>query len=182
MTTEPRRERVVVIHNPPVVNKELGIRQSSLKAARDIGAELIRSGIQTIVFAPSRTRVELLLTYLRDSLRNKPGDPERVTGYRGGYLPNERRAIEKGLRDGTVRGVVATNALELGIDIGGLAERGHRVPGSLASLCNSSGRGRSRESRFRACRPSNPLDIRATHPDFVFEVAIERGLIDQHPL
>lgn len=178
----PAGERVVVIHNPPVVNKELGIRQSSLKAARDIGAELIRSGIQTIVFAPSRTRVELLLTYLRDSLRNKPGDPERVTGYRGGYLPNERRAIEKGLRDGTVRGVVATNALELGIDIGGLgASVVTGYPGSLASLWQQFGRaGRSRESALSVLvASSNPLDqYVATHPDFVFEGSIERGLID----
>ena len=178
----PAGERVVVIHNPPVVNKELGIRQSSIKAARDIGAELIRSGIQTIVFAPSRTRVELLLTYLRDSLRNKPGDPERVTGYRGGYLPNERRAVEKGLRDGTIRGVVATNALELGIDIGGLgASVVTGYPGSLASLWQQFGRaGRSRESALSVLvASSNPLDqFVATHPDFVFEGSIERGLID----
>ncbi|HMO96957.1 MAG TPA: DEAD/DEAH box helicase, partial [Tepidiformaceae bacterium] len=120
----PQGERVVVIHNPPVMNRELGIRQSSLKASRDIAAQLIRAGIQTIVFAPSRTRVELLLTYLREALRSKPGDPERVTGYRGGYLPNERRAIERGLRDGTIRGVVGTNALELGIDIGGVGAGG----------------------------------------------------------
>jgi DEAD/DEAH box helicase domain-containing protein len=178
----PSGERVVVIHNPPVVNRELGIRQSSLKAARDISAELIRSGIQTIVFAPSRTRVELLLTYLRDSLRNKPGDPERVTGYRGGYLPNERRAVEKGLRGGTVRGVVATNALELGIDIGGLgASVVTGYPGSLASLWQQFGRaGRSREAALSVLvASSNPLDqFVATHPDFVFEGAVERGLID----
>ncbi|MEO9255022.1 MAG: DEAD/DEAH box helicase, partial [Tepidiformaceae bacterium] len=116
----PAGERVVVIHNPPVVNRELGIRQSSLKATRDVAARLIRAGTQTIVFAPSRVRVELLLTYLREALRSKPGDSERVTGYRGGYLPNERRNVERGLRDGSIRGVVATNALELGIDIGGL--------------------------------------------------------------
>jgi len=178
----PAGERVVVIHNPPVVNKELGIRQSSIKVARDIAAELIRSGIQTIVFAPSRTRVEILLTYLRDALRNKPGDPERVTGYRGGYLPNERRAVEKGLRDGTVRGVVATNALELGIDIGGLgASVVTGYPGSLASLWQQFGRaGRSREAALSVLvASSNPLDqYVATHPDFVFEGAIERGLID----
>lgn len=178
----PAGERVVVIHNPPVVNKELGIRQSSLKVSRDIAAELIRSGIQTIVFAPSRMRVEILLTYLRDSLRNKPGDPERVTGYRGGYLPNERRAIEKGLREGTVRGVVATNALELGIDIGGLgASVVTGYPGSLASLWQQFGRaGRSREAALAVLvASSNPLDqYVAAHPDFVFEGALERGLID----
>lgn len=178
----PAGERVVVIHNPPVVNKELGIRQSSIKAARDVAAKLIRSGIQTIVFAPSRTRVELLLTYLRDSLRNKPGDAERVAGYRGGYLPNERRAIERGLRDGTVRGVVATNALELGIDIGGLgASVVVGYPGALSSLWQQFGRaGRTQETSLSVLvASSNPLDqYVATHPGFVFERSVERGLID----
>ena len=178
----PSGERVVVIHNPPVVNRELGIRQSSLKAARDISAQLIRAGVQTIVFAPSRTRVELLLTYLREALRNKPGDPERVTGYRGGYLPNERRGIERGLREGSIRGVVATNALELGIDIGGMgASVVTGYPGSLASLWQQFGRaGRSREASLAVLvASSNPLDqYVAAHPDYVFERAVERGLID----
>ena len=178
----PQGERVVVIHNPPVVNRELGIRQSSLKASRDIAAQLIRAGIQTIVFAPSRTRVELLLTYLREALRSKPGDPERVTGYRGGYLPNERRAIERGLRDGTIRGVVGTNALELGIDIGGMgASVVTGYPGSLASLWQQFGRaGRSREASLSGLvASSNPLDqYVATNPEFVFERNVERGLID----
>ncbi|HET7737648.1 MAG TPA: DEAD/DEAH box helicase, partial [Tepidiformaceae bacterium] len=142
----PQGERIVAIHNPPVVNRELGIRQSSIKASRDIAARLIRAGVQTIVFAPSRVRVELLLTYLREVLRNKPGDPERIAGYRGGYLPLERRKIERGLRDGTVRGVVATNALELGIDIGGLgASVVTGYPGSLASLWQQFGRAGRRD-------------------------------------
>jgi len=178
----PAGERIIVVHNPPVVNRELGIRQSSLKAARDISAQLIRAGVQTIVFAPSRTRVELLLTYLRDSLRSKPGDPERVTGYRGGYLPNERRAIERGLREGTIRGVVATNALELGIDIGGMgASVVTGYPGSLASLWQQFGRaGRSREASMAVLvASSSPLDqYVAAHPDFVFEASVERGVID----
>ncbi|MBI5949621.1 MAG: DEAD/DEAH box helicase [Chloroflexi bacterium] len=178
----PAAERVVVIHNPPVVNKELGIRQSALKSARDIAARLIRAQVQTIVFAPSRVRVELLLTYLRETLRGKPGDPERVTGYRGGYLPNERRNIERGLRDGTIRGVVATNALELGIDIGGLgASVVTGYPGSLASLWQQFGRaGRGDEPSLSVLvTSSNPLDqYVAKHPDFVFERSVERGLID----
>ncbi|MEX0782154.1 MAG: DEAD/DEAH box helicase [Dehalococcoidia bacterium] len=178
----PAGERVVVVHNPPVVNKELGIRQSSLKATRDVAARLIRAGIQTIVFAPSRVRVELLLTYLRDTLRNKPGDAERIAGYRGGYLPNERRNIERGLRDGTVRGVVATNALELGIDIGGMgASVVMGYPGSLSSLWQQFGRaGRTREASLSVLiASSNPLDqFVATHPDMIFEQAPERALID----
>lgn len=178
----PVGERTVVIHNPPVVNRELGIRQSALKASRDVAARLIRGGVQTIVFAPSRVRVELLLTYLRETLRSKPGDAERVAGYRGGYLPNERRNIERGLRDGSVRGVVATNALELGIDIGGLgASVTMGYPGSLASLWQQFGRaGRTRETSVSVLvASSNPLDqYVAANPDFVFERSVERGLID----
>jgi DEAD/DEAH box helicase domain-containing protein len=178
----PRGERVVVVHNPPVVNRELGIRQSSLKVARDIAGQLIRSGVQTIVFAPSRVRVELLLTYLREALREKPGDPERVTGYRGGYLPNERRAIERGLREGSIRGVVATNALELGIDIGGMgASVVTGYPGSLASLWQQLGRaGRTRESSLGVLvTSSNPLDqYVAHHPEFIFERDVEAATID----
>ncbi|MCC6381972.1 MAG: DEAD/DEAH box helicase [Dehalococcoidia bacterium] len=178
----PVGERIVVIHNPPVVNRELGIRQSSLKATRDIAARLIRAGVQTIAFAPSRLRVELLLTYLRDALRSKPGDSERVAGYRGGYLPNERRAIERGLRDGSVRGVVATTALELGIDIGGMgASVVMGYPGSLASLWQQFGRaGRRHEASLSILvASSNPLDqYVATHPGFVLEGSLERALVD----
>ncbi len=179
----PSGGKLVVIHNPPVVNRELGIRQSSLKVARDIAARLIRSGVQTIVFAPSRVRVELLLTYLREALRVKPGDAERVVGYRGGYLPSERRAVERGLRDGTVRGVVATNALELGIDIGGMgASVVMGYPGSLSSLWQQFGRaGRKGDEASLAVlvASSNPLDqYVCANPDFVFTRPAERGLID----
>ena len=178
----PAGERVVVVYNPPVVNRELGIRQSSLKAARDIAARLVRSGVQTIVFAPSRVRVELLLTYLREALRNKPGDPERIAGYRGGYLPNERRRIEQGLRDGSVRGVVATNALELGIDIGGMgASVVMGYPGSIASLWQQFGRaGRRHETSLSVLvASSNPLDqYVCAHEDFIYSRPAERGLVD----
>ena len=178
----PAGERIAAIYNPPVVNAELGIRRSALKAARDIGGRLIRGGVQTILFAPSRVRVELLLTYLRDALRNKPGDPERIAGYRGGYLPLERRRIEQGLRDGSVRAVVATNALELGIDIGGLgASVVVGYPGSLASLWQQFGRaGRGDEPSLSVLvATSNPLDqYVAANPEFVFGGGVERALID----
>jgi DEAD/DEAH box helicase domain-containing protein len=127
-------------------------------------------------------RVELLLTYLRDALRTKPGDGERVAGYRGGYLPGERRAIERGLRDGTVRGVVATNALELGVDIGGMgASCVMGYPGSLASLWQQFGRaGRRHETALSVLvASSNPLDqYVCANPDFIFQPAMERALID----
>lgn len=178
----PQGERVVVVHNPPVVNRELGIRQSALKAGRDIAARLIRAGVQTIVFAPSRVRVELMLTYLRDSLKDKPGEPERIAGYRGGYLPLERRNIERGLRSGDVRGVVATNALELGIDIGGMgASVVVGYPGTLASLWQQFGRaGRRHEGSLSVLvASSNPLDqYVAANPGFIFDRSIENALID----
>src|SRR5437660_3145159 len=137
----PSGDKIVAVYNPPVVNRQLGIRRSSAFSVRSIARELLRGGAQTIVFSPSRTSVEVLLTYLRDAVHRVPGEPERVRGYRGGYLPLERRAIEQGLRDGSVRGVVATNALELGIDIGGLeAAVLHGYAGSLASTWQQFGR------------------------------------------
>ncbi|MFS8641116.1 MAG: DEAD/DEAH box helicase, partial [Symbiobacteriaceae bacterium] len=111
----PRGERHVIIYNPPVVNQQLGIRRGVLPEARRWAERFLRNGIPTIVFARSRLAVEVLLTYLRRSLGD---DGRQIRGYRGGYLPGERREIERGLREGHVRGVVATNALELGIDIG----------------------------------------------------------------
>ena len=178
----PSGERIAVIYNPPVVNRELGIRQAAINAARDISARLIRSGQQVITFAPSRLRVELLLTYLREALRNKPGDSERIMGYRGGYLPNERRRIEQGLRDGSVRGVVATNALELGIDIGGMGAcvtMGY--PGSVASLWQQFGRaGRTGETSLNVLvASSSPIDqYVVAHPEYIFDGSIEAALID----
>jgi len=178
----PSGQKIVAIYNPPVVNRQLGIRRSSAFAVRSIASELLRSGAQTIVFSPSRSSVEVLLTYLRGALKQLPGAPERVRGYRGGYLPLERRAIERGLRDGSVRGVVATNALELGIDIGGLeASVLHGYPGSLASTWQQFGRaGRRGTLSFAVLvATSSPLNqYIATHPEFVFEGVPEAGRIN----
>ncbi len=178
----PSSDRFVILYNPPVVNPQLGIRQSSLLAGRDVAARLLLSGFQTIVFAGSRLRVEILLTYLREALRERPGAAERVAGYRGGYLPNERRRIEAGLREGSIRGVVATNALELGIDIGSLAASvvvGY--PGSIASLWQQFGRAGRRDEPALCVlvASSNPLDqYLAAHPEFIFETPVEQGLLD----
>jgi DEAD/DEAH box helicase domain-containing protein len=178
----PRGERVVALYNPPVVNRELGIRRSAMREARALASRLIAGGVQTIVFAPSRTTVEVLLTYLRESLKRRAGEPERVRGYRGGYLPLERREIERGLRDGTVRGVVATNALELGIDIGGLeAAVLLGYPGSVASTWQQFGRaGRRHDLAFAVMvANSSPLNqYVAAHPEYVLEGAPEAGLIN----
>ncbi|NLE77163.1 MAG: DEAD/DEAH box helicase, partial [Chloroflexi bacterium] len=117
----PSGEKHFVLYNPPLVNRELGIRRSPMLDARALAGELLAQGVQTAVFARSRLATEVLLTYLRDFAASQGWPAERVRGYRGGYLPEERRAIERGLREGEVWGVVATNALELGVDIGQLA-------------------------------------------------------------
>lgn len=178
----PRGSRVIAVYNPPVVNRELGIREGSVSAARKIGSQLLQAGVQTIVFAPSRVRVELLLRYLRESLRQRVGEPPKVEGYRGGYLPNERRAIERGLRERRIRGVVATNALELGIDIGGLdAAVLAGYPGTLASAWQQIGRAGRRSGLAFAVivTSSSPLNqYVATHPDYLFDATPEAGLID----
>ena len=178
----PSGKKIVALYNPPVVNRELGIRRSSMQVARTIAATLIRGGAQTLVFASSRTSVEILLTYLQRELRRRPGEPERVRGYRGGYLPLERRAIERGLRAGEVRGVVATNALELGIDIGGLeAAVLLGYPGSVASTWQQFGRAGRRQGLAAAVlvATSSPLNqYIAAHPDFIFAGAPEAGLIN----
>src|SRR5213078_3418992 len=116
----PRGEKFFVFVNPPVVNKQLGIRRSYLGETRRIASEFLKRNLQIIVFAQSRLSTEILTTYLKDDFEGVPGAPEKIRGYRGGYLPMRRREIEKGLREGEVRGVVSTNALELGIDIGAL--------------------------------------------------------------
>jgi len=138
--------------------------------------------VQTIVFAPGRMRVELLLTYLREALRSKPGDGERVAGYRGGYLPKKRREIEAGLREGTVLGVVSTNALELGIDIGALdVSVVSGYPGTIASTWQQAGRAGRRTGASVAIfiANSNPLNqFVVNHPDYFFSGSPEHGLVN----
>jgi DEAD/DEAH box helicase domain-containing protein len=178
----PRGPRTVAIYNPPIVNRELGIRESAVDAARAIASRLLQADVQTIVFAPSRVRVELLLRYLREALKQRPGAPPAVEGYRSGYLPNERRAIERGLREGRIRGVVATNALELGVDIGGLdASVLTGYPGTLASAWQQIGRAGRRLDPSLAVlvASSTPLNqYVATNPDYLFDGSVEAGLVD----
>ena len=136
----PRGEKYFAIYNPPVVNRQLGIRSSALNSARDVSLSFLSKGLQTIGFAPSRLATEVLVTYLKEALETKPGSEGIIRGYRGGYLPLKRREIERGLRDGSVLGVVSTNALELGIDIGSLdAAVLVGYPGSVASRLAAGG-------------------------------------------
>ena len=143
----PSGERHFVFYNPPVVNAQLGIRRSYLHETRRIAMELIRQKQQTLVFANSRLATEILTTYLKDACSQLPFSNEAVRGYRGGYLPKERRHIEEGLRSGDIRTVIATNALELGVDIGGLdAVVLAGYPGSIASTLQRAGRAGRRQS------------------------------------
>ncbi len=178
----PRGRKHVLIVNPPVVNPQLGIRGSSLLTGQRLGERLIRDGVQTILFARSRTSVEVLTTYLREALPSPPGHQSPIRGYRGGYLPNERREIERGLRDGRVRGVVATNALELGIDIGGLdAAISVGYPGTIASTWQQMGRSgrRAGTSLSVLVASSAPIDqFLASHPDYFFDRSPEHGLVN----
>lgn len=178
----PSGEKHFVFYNPPVVNKQLGIRRSSVLESQKLASIILNQGIQTIVFTRSRARVEILLTYLRDQVKQKLGE-QSIRGYRGGYLPKQRREIEKGLRNGSIRGVVSTNALELGIDIGQLqACVINGYPGSIASTWQQSGRAGRRQdvSLTIMVASSNPLDQYVVmHPEYFFERSPEQARI--HP-
>ncbi len=178
----PTGEKHVIFYNPPVVNPQLGLRASSVLEARRLASRFLARDVQTIVFARARTTVELLLTYLTGDATEKRRRENAIRGYRGGYLPNQRREIERGLRDGSVRGVVATNALELGVDIGSLETAiltGY--PGTVASTLQQMGRAGRRASASAAVlvASSNPLDqYIVTHPEYFFGRSPESGLIN----
>src|SRR5215470_6084438 len=137
----PTGDKLFLCFNPPVVNPELGIRAPYLREATRIAVRFLRERIPTIVFAQSRLATEVLLGAVKNGVADKTGDTGIVRGYRGGYLPTRRRAVEQGLRSGDVLGVVSTNALELGVDIGHLdAAVLAGYPGSIASLWQQAGR------------------------------------------
>jgi DEAD/DEAH box helicase domain-containing protein len=178
----PRGEKFFIFVNPPVVNRQLGIRRSYLAETRKIAAEFLKRRLQAIVFAQSRLTTEILTTYLKDDFASPPGSAEQIRGYRGGYLPLRRREIEKGLREGTVRAVISTNALELGIDIGALdvcVMAGY--PGTIAATWQRAGRAGRRSTRSAAVlvASSAPLDqFVVRHPSYFFDASPERALIN----
>jgi DEAD/DEAH box helicase domain-containing protein len=177
----PRGERRLVFYNPPLLNRELGVRRSSMLEARRIAAPWIKSGVQTIVFCRSRLQVEVMLSYLRQELDPRLDTSRRVRGYRAGYLPLHRREIEAGLRRGEINGVVSTNALELGIDIGSLqAAVLVGYPGTIASTWQQLGRaGRRSGSVGVFVASSSPLDqFIVRHPEYFLGTDPEEGLID----
>ena len=182
-----RGARHFLIYNPPVVNRDLGLRRSALLESVRLAGDLLQHGVQTIVFARARQTVELILTYLRRNLPSPAfggggGGGGEIRGYRSGYLPRQRREIERGLREGRVRAVVATNALELGIDIGGMgAAVLTGYPGTIAGTWQQAGRaGRQTEASLAALVTSaNPLDqFLARHPDYFFGRSPEQALIN----
>jgi DEAD/DEAH box helicase domain-containing protein len=178
----PAGEKHVVVLNPPVIDQRQGIRPGPLALSHRAALGFIRAGRQTIVFGKARIAVELLLTSLRESLREGYGPVKRIRGYRGGYLPTERRDIEAGLRSGEVLGVVSTNALELGIDIGRLdASILAGYPGTIAATWQQMGRsGRRLEpSAAILVAGAGPVDqFVATHPEYLFESAPEEARLD----
>ncbi len=177
----PAAEKLFVFYNPPMINRNLGIRRSYLNETTRLAKELLARKLQTIVFANSRLHTEVLLTYLQRANRPGPGEPEPIRGYRGGYLPGERREIERGLRDGRIRGVVATNALELGIDIGSLdASVMAGYAGSIAATWQRAGRAGRRNGSSCAVMvaSSAPLDqFIVQNPDYFFGRSPEHAYV-----
>jgi DEAD/DEAH box helicase domain-containing protein len=178
----PAGEKHFVLYNPPVINKQLGIRKSSVKEAARLAGMFLSNKIPTIVFAHFRLYVEVILTYLKRELKSEFGRGITVSGYRGGYLPNERRSIERGLREGSITGVVSTNALELGIDVGSLDVSiivGY--PGTIASLWQQAGRAgrRSGNSLTIMVASSTAINQFLCHdPRYIFDRTPESGVID----
>lgn len=192
-----------LLYNPPIIDEQLGLRRSAIQESVSLAGDLLAYDIQTILFGRSRRNVELLLTYLREKAaasspadRRSPGgqnqiDPNRsIRGYRSGYLPQQRREIEQGLRQGSVRAVVATNALELGIDIGAMgASILVGYPGSIAAVWQQAGRAGRGDSKVHQSRSetalavmvatADPLDqFLAAHPEYFFGRSPEQALIN----
>ncbi|MCZ6601767.1 MAG: DUF1998 domain-containing protein, partial [Planctomycetota bacterium] len=179
----PRGEKEFILYNPPMVEPSIGLRANHLEEVRRLAGTFADLGLQTIFFVRTRSQVEVLTRYLKELYERKGWPPDRVRGYRGGYLPNLRREIESGLREGTVLAVVSTNALELGIDIGSLdvcVLGGY--PGSLSSLWQQAGRAgrRSGRSLVLMVGKSNAIDqYIMSHPEYIFDGTPEEVRI--HP-
>jgi DEAD/DEAH box helicase domain-containing protein len=180
----PRGEKRIILYNPPLVDAVQGIRRSVVTESRRWMTALLKAGIKTILFAHSRIRTEVAASYINEDLANlfTGNSGIRVEAYRGGFLPNERREIEKGLRDGSIQGVVSTNALELGIDIGGIdASVVAGFPGSFNSFWQQSGRAGRRGglsvSVFIAS--VSPIDqFIMNDPDWFFRRSAEEARVD----
>ena len=177
----PSGEKHVLLWNPPVVNPDLGLRASARSQSNRIARLTIKAGLKTLVFAQSRTMVEVLTKYLKDVFDHDPRKPARIRAYRGGYLPTERREAERAMREGRVDGVVATSALELGVDIGALdvvVLNGY--PGSISGTWQRIGRAgrRQQTSLGILVASSDPLDQYVVrHPEFFSDASPEHARI-----
>ncbi|MCK4759493.1 MAG: DEAD/DEAH box helicase, partial [Candidatus Aminicenantes bacterium] len=178
----PQGEKYFIFYNPPVVNRHLGIRRSYINESRRVSSLFIKNDLQTIVFAPSRLTTEILVTYLKEDIEQTIKDEGLIRGYRGGYLPLKRREIEKELREGKIKGVVSTNALELGIDIGSLDIAVlASYPGTISSTWQRAGRAGRKTGMSAAVlvASSSPLDqFIINNPEYFFSQNPEKALIN----
>lgn len=178
----PRDEKYLVFFNPPVVNKQLGIRRSYVSVTRQIAGIFLKNGLQVITFANSRLITEVLVKYLKNDFEKNVTDSGKVRGYRGGYLPKKRREIERGLRKGEIIAVVSTNALELGIDIGSLdvaVLAGY--PGTITSTWQRIGRAGRRSSKSVGVLVSSSSPVNqfiVNHPEYFIEKSPEIGRLN----
>ena len=181
----PSGRKHFVFYNPPIVNKPLNIRKSATVEVNHLAKEFLKNKIQTIVFARSRVRVEIILSHLQELVKNQISS-KAIRGYRGGYLPKQRREIERGLRQGEIIGVVSTNALELGVDIGQLqvcVMTGY--PGSVASTWQQAGRAGRRhgEALILMVAGSTPIDqYIVQNPEYFFDRSPESARINPENL
>ena len=178
----PAGEKHFILYNPPVINAELGIRKSAVNETERLAARFIAENIQTIVFGRYRMQVEIILKYLKERFHHEFGRGIKISGYRGGYLPNERREIEQGVRSGEIIGVVSTNALELGIDIGSLdVSIMCGFPGSIASSWQQAGRAGRKAGVSAAIMVATSAALPQflmAHPEYFFRRSPEEGIID----
>ncbi len=178
----PHGEKYLIFINPPVVNKRLGIRRSYISLAREVTGILLKNGLSVITFANARLITEILVKYLKNDFEKNINRVGMIRGYRGGYLPKKRREIEKGLKEGTIKGVVSTNALELGIDIGSLdAVVLASYPGTISSTWQRIGRAGRRTSKSLGIIVSSSSPINqyiVNHPEYFTGKSPESGRIN----
>jgi len=178
----PRGEKTFMFFNPPVVNKELNVRRSVRLEARRLALRFLARNHQVITFGRSRLDVEVMTTYLKRGMARLHRDPQQIAGYRGGYLPSERRQIEQGLKKKDILGVVSTNALELGVDIGSLdVSILAGWPGTIASAWQQAGRAGRKAGASLAIyiAGSSPMDqFMMHHPEFFFGRSPEEGFVN----
>jgi len=179
----PHGGKEFVFWNPPIIDPAQSTRRSANTEATNLFTELLQQGIRSLTFARTRRLTEIIYSYSRNRLATAdPALAERIKPYRAGYLPEERRHIERELFNGQLLGVVATTALELGIDIGGLdATVLTGYPGSIASTWQQAGRsGRGKEGSLSfLIGLDNPLDqYFMRHPDFFFHKNYENALVN----